>query len=116
MDFQIIRLRIPLSTKKGEETGAVLGNRYEALLSSACVISDGVFAFSRFEQDGTTFLVGRADVNKSAYTQGTELVGDRVINWEDRSPVFCGKLTISGTEYIGFVGNTQSGKVELAVI
>ncbi len=99
--------------KKGEETGAILGNRYEALLSGACVISDGVFAFSRFEQDGTTFLVGRADVNKSTFTQGTELMGDRVVNWEDRSPVFCGKLTISGAEYIGFVGNTQSGKVEL---
>lgn len=99
--------------KKGEETGAVLGNRYEALLSSAYSVGEGVFAFSRFEQDGTTFLVARAEVNKSAYTQGTELAGDRVISWEDRSPVFCGKVTIAGTDYIGFVGNTQSGKVEL---
>lgn len=99
--------------KQGEETGAVLGNRYEALLSAACLISDGVFAFSRFEQDGTSFLVGRAEVSPSEYSQGTQLVGDRVVNWEDRSPVFCGKLTISGVDYIGFVGNTLSGKVEL---
>ena len=99
--------------KNGEETGAILGNRYEALLSSACHLEEGSFAFSRFQQDGTTFLVGRAEVNKTDYTQGTEITGDRVIHWEDRSPVFCGKLVIAGAEYVGFVGNTQSGKVEL---
>lgn len=104
-----------VSAADGEGLGVIQGNRYDAAISGVEINSDGSLALSRFGEDGRNYLTTNLSVSNTDIIQGTEIEGELILGWEDRTIIEIKSLVINDQNVIMYLGSTKSGDLELRI-